>query len=247
MTSYSFLQKTIFALAFTILIVGFALLANAQKGDSKPFQKGQNDSSAASNQYFQLDDNAFDQLDEQMQQLQINMKKLDEQMKNLDFSKMQKELSVRLKEIDFDKLSENMSASIESIDWKELNNHLTESRLQAEQIKEQMKNVKTDLEKQRRDLKFNSRKLQITVEKAMKEAKRSMEKAKHEMLNFKEFTNALEKDGLIDKSKAYTIQLKDGELYINDQKQPKEVSDKYRRYYKNGNLSITIDSDGTRI
>ncbi len=71
-----------------------------------------------------------------------------------------------------------------------------------------------------------------------------MEKAKREMLNFKEFTNELEKDGLIDKKKGYKLQLKDGELYINGTKQSKEISDKYSKYYQGkNNFTINMSLD----
>jgi hypothetical protein len=41
--------------------------------------------------------------------------------------------------------------------------------------------------------------------------------------------------------------VKEGELYINDKKQPKEVSDKYRQYYKKDNFTINMKDDGIRI
>lgn len=66
----------------------------------------------------------------------------------------------------------------------------------------------------------------------MSKAKEGMEKAKAELQELKNFTDELVKDKLIDKTKGYTIEWKNGDLYINGKGQPKSVSDKYRKYYK---------------
>jgi hypothetical protein len=58
-----------------------------------------------------------------------------------------------------------------------------------------------------------------------------------------DLTTALEKDGLIDNKKPYKLEIRDGELYINGKKQTKKVNDKYRKYFKNDNYTITNDGD----
>ena len=63
------------------------------------------------------------------------------------------------------------------------------------------------------------------------------------MLQLKEFTDALAADGLIDKKKGYTIEWKNGDLYINDKVQPKSVSDKYRKY-EDFKGKIKMEPDG---
>ena len=62
----------------------------------------------------------------------------------------------------------------------------------------------------------------------------------------KQLTNALQKDGLVDNKKPYKLEIKDGELYINGEKQSKEVTDKYRKYFRNDNYTITNDGDGPK-
>lgn len=66
---------------------------------------------------------------------------------------------------------------------------------------------------------------------------------KRDLALMTELTTALGKDGLIDNRKLYNLEIKDGELYINGKKQPKEVSDKYRKYFRNDNYTITNDGD----
>jgi hypothetical protein len=51
----------------------------------------------------------------------------------------------------------------------------------------------------------------------------------------------LEKDGLLDSRKPYTLQVKEGELYINGSKQLKEVSDRFRKYFQSNNYALMND------
>lgn len=51
----------------------------------------------------------------------------------------------------------------------------------------------------------------------------------------------LHDDGFIDANKPYTVQIKEGELYINNKKQSKEVSDKFRKYFSGNNYGFTND------
>ena len=77
----------------------------------------------------------------------------------------------------------------------------------------------------------------------IKMPKMDVSKMKKDLTLMTELTNALEKDGLVDNRKAYKLEIKDGELYINDKKQPKQVSNKFRKYFKNDNYSIINDGD----
>lgn len=122
------------------------------------------------------------------------------------------------------------------------------SKLKMEEAAKEMEHMKANLEKQKAHIKLNSGKIKEDIEKAMKNAKKSIENAKEELRNMKEFTDVLEKDGLIDKSKAYKIEVKNGELYIDGKKQSKETSDKYRRYYRKSNFTIDMsEGDEFRI
>lgn len=59
-------------------------------------------------------------------------------------------------------------------------------------------------------------------------------------------TNALENDGLTDSKKSYKLEIKNSEFYINDVKQSKEITDKYRMHFradKNDNYTIMLNPD----
>src|SRR5262249_25422305 len=114
-----------------------------------------------------------------------------------------------------------------------------------EAAKEQMKNIDMDklkIQMQELQNKFNSDEIKKEIDGAMKGAKESIEKAKKELQDLKDLTDQLQKDGLIDKKKGYSIEWKNGgELYINGKKQPKEISDKYRKYYKKDGWRIEMN------
>jgi hypothetical protein len=99
------------------------------------------------------------------------------------------------------------------------------------------------LGKEQMNIKIDGEKIRQQVEEGMRKAKAGMEKAREEIKNLQEFTDELEKDGLINKKKGYKIQVKDGELYINGANQSKETSDKYRKYYRKENFTINTDGD----
>jgi hypothetical protein len=80
----------------------------------------------------------------------------------------------------------------------------------------------------------------------MQTAKESVEKAKKEMLEYKNFIDGLDKDGLIDKDKNYKIEYKNGELSINGKKQSAEVVKKYNSFLKD-KKDFTIKKDDDRF
>jgi hypothetical protein len=186
------------------------------------------------------------ELDRAMQKLDEQMKQLDVQMKKVDFSKMQKEIEESIKKIDFEKIAKDMEASIAKVDWNKIEMEVKEAlekvrTVDMVKVREEMKKVQLEMEKVKIDLNINSEKIKKEVREAMEKAKVSIEKAKIEIKLYKEFTDALEADKLIDKRKGFKIQVKDGDLFINDVQQSKEVSDKYRKYYKKDNYSIQSD------
>ena len=72
----------------------------------------------------------------------------------------------------------------------------------------------------------------------MAKAQEGINKAKEKLQQMKDFTDALAADGLIDKKKGYTIEWKDGNLYIDGKEQPKNISDKYRKYEEEGKIKM---------
>jgi hypothetical protein len=174
-------------------------------------------------------DEALEELDNSKMQIDAAMKKIDwskinaeieAATKNIDHAKIQADIEKAMKEIDVQKIKMETDKAVASIDWSKIEKELEKVKeidfvsieKSMAQVKEEMKNLKPQIEKQ------------------LELAKKDIEKAKVEMSAYKDFINSLEKDGLINKNSSYTIENKNGELIINDKKQPAETFNKYRNF-----------------
>jgi ribosome maturation protein Sdo1 len=89
--------------------------------------------------------------------------------------------------------------------------------------------------------------LRPKMEAEMKKAKADIEKAKIELDTYQAFVTSLANDGLINKA-AYTIELKDGALFIDGKEQPEAVYNKHRSFLeKHKGLKITKNEAGFNI
>jgi len=197
-------------------------------------------------------DEAMRILDSNMKNLNIELKDLNidiskeinEALASIDFEKMGKEIEASIKEIDVEKINKEVQEELKKVDFNKINEEVNRSLKTAQ---EEIKNIdmeKLQTEMKELQLKFNSSDFKNEINNAMKNAQKEIEKAKQELKDLKDFTDALQKDGLIDKKKGYTIEwTKDGDLIINGKVQPKEISDKYSRYYKKDGYKIKIRPD----
>ena len=65
------------------------------------------------------------------------------------------------------------------------------------------------------------------------------------MESLKALIEVIEKDGLFNTKKGYNIKVKDGELYINGNKQPKETYEKYKQFYPKEKFSFKGNGENT--
>ncbi|MCA6450597.1 MAG: hypothetical protein IM584_09320 [Chitinophagaceae bacterium] len=215
----------------------------------------QDDTSKPRKKYSQNRDYTVGDLDKASKELDRAAEELNKNM-NIDFAKMDKELKAamdEMKKIDFEKISREVQTALAKVDWEKTRTEVERSLREAEkkmkdidkkQIEKEMAKAKEEMSEARLKSKIDMEKIRKDVEKGMAEAKVGIEKAKKEIAQLKEFTESLEKDGLIDRKKGYRIEVKKGELYINGTKQSKEVNDKYRKYFKEEDYSIRSDGDG---
>ena len=186
-----------------------------------------------------------DSFDKAMKEMDINMDKMNEQMKNM---KVDLDLKLEaLSKIDIEAIQKQTEASLKQIDWSKMQQDINVSikdvqeqiaKIDLSNIKVEMQALQEKLQSEEFKSQLNSEKMQKQISEAMVNAKAGMEKAKQKMQQIKTFTDELSADGLIDKKKGYELEWKSGELYINGQKQPKDISDKYRRYESNGKIKI---------
>jgi copper chaperone CopZ len=165
-------------------------------------------------------------------------REIEESLKEIDGAKIRMEIDKAMKEVDFDKIRAEIKASMKEIDIDKLKAELAEvKKMDFSKLDTEMKTLELELKK-----------IGPEIEKSMEAAKESIQKAKEELKQYKEFTNGLEKDGLIDKQKSYSIKHKNGDLYINGKKQGDDVYNKYRSFLeKYKTFSLEKDDDDFNI
>jgi len=215
--------------------------ANAAGGDTTPTRKHitrQNDININ-----------LDGLDKSLEGLDINLKNLDVNLSGLDTC-ISKSIKLALSNINFEEIGKTTRDAVNNIDWKGIQTDINNAM---RDVHVELKNI--DWDKISADIKVAADEVknahievnvQEIVNNAMEKASEGIEVAKVELKRLKEFVNELDKDGLIKKNDGYKLEWKDdGSLYINGKKQPKEVSDKYHKYYKEGGYTISNDGDET--
>ncbi len=193
-------------------------------------------------------------LDQAMKDLDRAMLDMDKNIK-FDFSKMDKEMKLameEIKKIDFEKISKEVAASLKEVNWEktraEVDKALHEAEVSLREV--DMKKIEKEIARAKEELKeaklsshLDMEQIKRSVEQGLAGARIGIEKARKELTLLKEFTGTLEKDGLINKKQGYKIEIKSGELYINGTKQSKEVNDRYRKYFKEEDFTISSDGD----
>lgn len=148
-------------------------------------------------------------------------------IKDVDMAKIKEELAAAMKEINMEKIKQEMQASIAKIDFDKIKKELEEVQ------QKDFTKMKSDLEKMKIELSNLGPQLEKEMAKAkidLSRAKEEIEKAKAEIKEYKEFVDGLEKDGLINKKEAYSIQYKDGSLMINGKKASEQTHSKYKKF-----------------
>lgn len=190
--------------------------------------------------------------DEAMRRLNMEMKQLDERLAHLDVQ-INKQVQEALARIDFDKISRQTADAMKNIDWQKIqlnvNQALQKAQREMEQVKMEelntrMKELETRLKSDSFRLQLDTKHLDEQVQKSLSAAKGKLREAQGRLEKIKSFTDALEKDGLINTEKGYRLELKEGSLYINGVQQSKAVTEKYRKYYPNED-HFSINHDGS--
>ncbi len=190
--------------------------------------------------------------DEQMKLLDKKMAELDEKLKGLDM-KIESQIKDAMAKVDIEKVLQEAEASIKNIDLSAIEERTQDAvrKAQVEMKKIDFSKLESDLQKAQQELtsekfkeQFNAEKLQNEIDAAMQNARESIEKAKENLSDTNEFISVLEKDGLINKKKVFTIEWKEnGDLFINGTKQSQTIADKYRKYFKKGGYTIKNKDD----
>lgn len=204
------------------------------------------------------------QLDLDKSLLQVN-----DELKKMDFSKIQKDIEASLKSVDMEKIKKDVELSLKSIDMDkmmaEVSNSLKNINLTYNEveIEKALAEAKKEIDKARIEINnINKEEIQkelaqagkeiekarkeidkIDLDKIMSEATESINKAKTELNLTKDMFTEMRKDGLINSKKGFTIEYKNKELFIDSKKQPANVTDKYRRYFKKDHFNMIIEKE----
>jgi hypothetical protein len=145
---------------------------------------------------------------------------LQDAIRKIDMEKINQQMRDAMKEFDAEKFQKQLNESIAKVDWEKLNSEIEAvKKIDMSKMEDQMKKVEEQMKK-----------LGPEMEKQMEHAKVEMEKAKKEMEEYKGFINRLDSDGLINQKEDYTIEEKNGELFINGKKQTEQIYNKYRSF-----------------
>ena len=183
---------------------------------------------------------------------------VDEAVRNIDYEKINRTVKEALQKIDFDKIQRDIDQSLDEvkkIDKEEIKREIEKAKqqvkeaLEKEDWKEEMKEaqkhskeeVKKELENARKEMsrvKDEMKHQKLDMKKELDNAKVGIDKAKAELKDYQEMIYDMEKDGLLNTKEDYSIEYKDGDLFINDKKQSQEVADKYKKYIKQKKIAI---------
>lgn len=177
-----------------------------------------------------------------MKNIEVDMAKAQEEMakamKEIDMEKINLEVQKAMKEVNWEKVQEDVKTSLAKVDTKAIKAEMEKAKAEMQKAKE------TDFKKMQEDL----AKIGPEIEKAMAEAKVEMEKARKEITNYKNFVNALERDGLLKKDESYKIVYKNGELTVNGQKLSAEATRKYSEFIDDKkDFTLQKNEDGLNI
>jgi hypothetical protein len=189
----------------------------------------------------------------QEEEIELALKAMDQAKVTLDKSikidklKMKKEIEkamAEMKKIDVDKIKEEITVALNKVDWDEINNTVKKALNEAsvnmnvtikEEIRKEMKKLKKELKTEKL---VNVDEINADIEKELTKAKKELDKSTLELKKMKAFTDMLEKDGVINQADGYQVDIKEGEFYINGNKQSKEITEKYKAYFPGNTFSI---------
>src|SRR5436190_1414039 len=177
---------------------------------------------------------------EEMAEHKIDMEKMQKELKEslsrIDLEKMQTDIKASLKEldkVDMQKMKQEIERAMEDIKTKinpeEIRRQVEESlaKIDMEKIQKEMEKVKEEMEKNKDEMKID-----------LGKAREDVAKTKEEIKGYQEMVYAMEQDGLLDTKKDYKIEYTGGDLYINGIKEPAEVTDKYKKYFRRNKVII---------
>lgn len=174
-----------------------------------------------------LGDMKLNDLEKIQTDLDKQMLKLEKELSAKNWQQEQEKLQKELADVNFDKALKEVELSLAK---------LKEEGFEKE-LKLELEKARKDIERSKKQMKFDAPDFG-QIEKELQRAKLEMQKGKKEMKELENMLRDMKADGLIDENADYDIEYKNGDLYINGKQQSKEVTDKYRKYFKDDPVRI---------
>lgn len=215
----------------------------------------------------------FDKELESLEKARINMEK----HRDFDMKKIEAEIKRAMDKVDLDKAKMMADQALQKIDFEKMERQIAESMAEVAQaqkeistetrltIQKALENAKQQFEESKR---FNQKDIEEQIEKArkhieqskdqiklsqqdfqrsLKDAAKSIEEAKKDLKSYQEMIYAMESDGLLDTQKDYRVEYRNGQLTINGKEQPNSVADKYKKYFKKDDITISKEDGKMNI
>jgi chromosome segregation ATPase len=174
-------------------------------------------------------------------------------LRSIDMEKIRKDVDLAIKKIDMDKVLADVNESLKDVRsgyrQEDVEKALAEARKEIENARLEIKEIdKESLNKQlieaRKEIEKAKKEInKIDLDKVINEAREEINKAKIELNLTNEMFNEMERDGLISSKKGFTVEYRNKELFIDGKKQPTNITDKYRKYFKKDSFKMTIDKE----
>jgi hypothetical protein len=198
---------------------------------------------------------SLEMAEKSMKEIDMNKisKQIEQSMKQIDISKLQLEIEKSMKQVDWDKMKSEIDRSMKDVDLnkmkleleKEINGEM--KNINRQEIKKSLEEIKKinfdDLKKEMENLKKEMELNKDHLTKEMDIAKLELLKSKAGLIELKEMTSEMEKDGLLNKKEGNTIEFKNKELFINGKKQSQETTEKYRKYFKGDSYKFKFSGE----
>ncbi|WP_205509068.1 hypothetical protein [Longitalea arenae] len=218
----------------------------------------------AQEQLQKMKEKDWDEISRQVEESisRIDFEKIQQQVelaaKHIDYEKINRQVQESLRKIDFAQIQRSIEQSLEEvkkIDKEEIRRELEKARKQVdealknedwkeevkkarefnkEEVKKELENARKEVAKAREEIKRQK----FDFRKEMDKAQVEINKAKTETKGYQEMIYDMEAAGLLNTKEDYTIEYKNGDLFINDRKQPQALADKYKKYFKHKTIAI---------
>jgi chromosome segregation ATPase len=196
--------------------------------------------------------NSMEKVNREIKDQQIDMeqlkKKINETVNSIDLDKIKEETARAMQhvkaDVDLNTMNEEIQRALSNVE-KQINGDELRKRID-EATSVNMDQMKKAVNEAGEAIRSNKYRMKDEIQKA----KERIKSTKAELKNYKQMLEEMQGDGLVDTKKDYSVEYNDGELFINDQRQPANVLEKYKGFFKsdhtkiyktNGEFNIDID------